>query len=432
MRAVTNVFGTGLWLLLAALGIDNPAGLESGPAPDDSARPVITIEHQTARATIRFTGGLQSAQTPAGPWTDLPNAVSPFTVDANAGQQFFRTRALASDSVFSSRSVAELTVSGPLQQHFDLAFAGVPDGIFPPVREKPWFEATVAMDGATVPATLRVRGNSSLQECPFPKLKFKVSRENREGTPFFDAREVKIGTHCAEGGSGNVGRLRDERAAFREALAYETMELLGFISPRVRRARIDYRDTSPAQDGSDTGWQLARHAMLLDDIEVVAERMGGRALEDEEIGALENAGFDPQLITELELLHVLLGNWDYALSTDGRELWNTGVIELPGKELVPVAGDFDLASFVTGVVRPSAPHDYHPELPELERETRFKIAEIQKRVGVGLFQAAAARFREHRPGMEAQINAAELDDPGRANALAHLAAFFDALDAATK
>lgn len=432
MRAVTSVWAAAAWPVLAALASANPVAFGSSGASEGSTRPAITIERQTGRAAIHFTGSLQSAQTPAGPWIDLPAAFSPFTVDVNTGQQFFRTRATAVESVFASRSVAEVTISGPFQQHFDLAFAGVPDGIFPPVREKPWFEATVAMDGVAVPATLRVRGNSSLQECPFPKLKFKVSREKREGTPFFDAREVKIGTHCAEGGSGTVGRLRDERAAFREALAYETMELLGFISPRVRRVRIDYRDTSSAREGSETGWQLARHAMLLDDIEVVAERMGGRALDDEEIAALEDAGFDVQLITELELLHGLLGNWDYALSADGRELWNTGVIELPDKRLVPVAGDFDLASFVTGVVRPSAPHDYHPELPELEREARFKLGAIQERVGGARFQAAAARFQEHRLGIEAQINAADLDDPGRASALAHVSAFFDALALASK
>lgn len=112
-----------------------------------------------------------------------------------------------------------------------------------------------------LPVTMRVRGNSSLQECPFPKMKLKVSRENRVGTPFETARELKIGTHCAEGGRGTVGRLRDETAAAREALAYETMAVLGFEAPRVRRARIEYRDTTPGEAGTGVGWQVMRRAL---------------------------------------------------------------------------------------------------------------------------------------------------------------------------
>lgn len=92
-----------------------------------------------------------------------------------------------------------------MQAHFDLALAGIPDGIFPPRREKPYFVGKVWYSGHEVPVQLRVRGNSSLQECPFPKLKFKVARVDRVGTRFADAREVKLGTHCADGGRGTVG-----------------------------------------------------------------------------------------------------------------------------------------------------------------------------------------------------------------------------------
>src|SRR5262249_12986122 len=163
----------------------------------------------------------------------LTNASSPLLINPAEPGTYYRSSRAEDESIFSSRSVLRGVVSGPLQEYFDLAFAGTPDGIFPPHRETPYFDGTLKMGVAEVPVKLRVRGNSSLQECPFPKLKFKVSKENRAGTPFADAREVKIGTHCAEGGRGNIGRLRDERAAFREAVAYEIMELLGFVGPRV-------------------------------------------------------------------------------------------------------------------------------------------------------------------------------------------------------
>jgi hypothetical protein len=285
----------------------------------------------------------------------------------------------------------------------------------------------VRFAGFELPIQLRVRGNSSLQECPFPKLKLKVSRQDRADTPFADAREIKIGTHCAEGGEGTIGRLRDQTATFREALAYEVMAQLGFTAPRVRRARIEYRDTSPTNAPSPTGWELARDAFILEHIEVVGERMGGRALDDEEVVALTDAGFEEDLITALRLLHTLLGNWDYALSADGRELWNTDVIALPSGQLVPVAGDFDLASWVTEVVRSSAPHDYHPELEDVEREARYGIELIQKESSPEAFENARGQFQFQREAIESHVAEAAVDMAGRANALRHLAAFYDAL-----
>ena len=393
-------------------------------------KPAISITREGTGLKIAFTGTLQSAAAVTGPWTDVSEAANPYLPDPVENQRFYRTR--DPDSIFSSRSVVELTVTGPLQAHFDLAFAGTPDGIFPPVREKPYFDGMLTMTGFELPVTLRVRGNSSLQECPFAKLKFKVAREQRMGTPFFDAREIKIGTHCAEGGRGTIGRLRDETAAFREALAYETMELIGFLGPRVRRARIEYHDTTPTNGASEVGWEITRNAVILDDVEVVGERLGGRALDDEEVAALTDAGFDEQLIADLQFLHALLGNWDYALSADGRGLWNTEVIELGSGGLVPVAGDFDLASWVTEVVRVSAPHDYRPELPDVDRQAYYELEQIQQRVSEPLFSAASNRFVPLRAAIESQIEAAVIDEPGRTNALRHVTAFYDALAAVSR
>ena len=391
--------------------------------------PVILLTKEGAQIRIAFTGTLQSADSVTGSWTDITNAANPYVVDFSAGNKFFRARDLA--SIFSSEAIVSFTVDGPLQQHFDLAYAGMPDGIFPPIREKPYFDGTITMGAQEIPVSLRVRGNSSLQECPFPKMKFKVSRADRAGTPFFDAREVKIGTHCAEGGQGPIGRLRDERATYREALAYECMNILGFVSPRVRRARIEYRDTS-APGRSEVGWMVQRNAVILDDIEVVAERLGGRALDDEEITVLTNANFDLQLVTELEFLHILLGNWDYALATNGVGLWNTEVIELPNLKLVPVAGDFDLCSFVTGELQLDVPWDYRPALPPHERQARYDLEQIRARLGEvnpTIFPNAKARFESKRTALEAKVDAAVLDEPGRTNALLHVTAFFTSLSA---
>ncbi len=375
---------------------------------------------------LTFSGALELSDHATGPWVGLTTGASPLPVEPSRQMQFFRTRDDSPTSIFETNSVVAWTLTGPFQQHFELALAGTPDGIFPPRREKPNFDGRLQFAGYDLPVNLRVRGNSSLQECPFPKIKFKVSKEDRLGTPFFDAREIKIGTHCAEGGRGNVGRLRDERATYREATAYEVMRLLEFVSPRVRRARIEYRDVS-GTNALDSGWQLTRSALVLEDIEVVAEHHGARALSDAEIARLENPKFDEQLVVDMELFHALLGNWDYELPLTGANVRNTEVIELPNGQLIPVAGDFDLASWVTGEVRASAPHDYHPELPELDRQALYRVSLIKDRTMVSFFKAGKDRFISRRAQIEQWVANSAIDDAGRTNAMKHIETFFGVL-----
>jgi len=393
----------------------------------DAGTPALEIARDGTRARITFSGALQAAETVAGPWISVSNPVSLQFWEATEPARFFRALTPNEGGIFGDSSVVSWTLSGPLQTHFNLAFAGSPDGFFPPVRVKPYFDCTLKLGPLTLPVSLRVRGNSSLQECPFPKLKFKVSKEQRAGTPFAGAREIKIGTHCADGGRGNIGRLRDERATYREALAYETMTLLGFVGPQVRRARIDFHDTSPTNNGLDGGWQLERNAVILEDIEVVAERVGGRALSDEEITALRPGIFNVQLLVDLQFLHALLGNWDYSLALDGSGVQNTDVIELADQSLVPVAGDFDLASWVTGEIRLIAPREYHPELPALDRQVRYELDQIRQRNSANSYLSASNRFAAKRTAMELQTASALLDEPGRTNAQQHLLIFFKTL-----
>lgn len=393
------------------------------------AEPSLQIQRELKELIVTFSGELHASDQATGPWTSVLGAVSPLRIASPQSPRFFRAldRGSNSSSVFGPRSIVSWTLTGPLQTHFQLAFAGMPDGIFPPRREKPYFDAILNTESLSLPVSLRVRGNSSLQECPFPKLKFKVSRDTREGTPFADAREIKIGTHCADGGQGPIGRLRDERSAYREALAYETMELLGFVGPRVRRAQFQFRDTSPTNEFGTTQWVIQRNALLIEDVEVVAERLGGRALSDEEIAQLKDVDFGVQLISDLRFFHTLLGNWDYALSVDGRGLWNTDVIELARGTKLPVAGDFDLCSWVTETVRLSAPRDFHPELLDLDREALFQLEQIRESLGFEVFEDSRRRFVTAKPQIEALIRSASVDDRGRLSALAHVASFFAAL-----
>lgn len=55
-----------------------------------STKPAISIERSGTNVTIRFSGALQSAEQPQGPFRPVPGARSPFVVPAGAGQGFWR------------------------------------------------------------------------------------------------------------------------------------------------------------------------------------------------------------------------------------------------------------------------------------------------------------------------------------------------------
>jgi len=401
------------------------------PAVSADTDPRLSVLREGGTLRLAYAGVLESASDPRGPWLTVSNAANPHPVDpgGGGGPRYYRTRSapVGDGGLFSETSVARWFLEGPFQDYFEKAYAGLPDGIFPPRREKPYFTGHVVLQGQLVPVSLRVRGNSSLQECPFPKLKLKVAREDRTNTPLAVVREVKIGTHCADGGRGNVGRLRDEVAAYREAVAYELQALLGFTTPRVRRAEIEYHDTSaPGENGAE-GWQLRRQALLLEDIEVLADRLGGRALSDDEITALRGIDLGEQLTVDLQLFQTLLGNWDYALPRNGEGLWNFEVVLRADGSYLPIAGDFDLASWVTGQTRLSAPHDYRPELEPVEREMRYRLEQLGRSVRDPVLAAGRDRFVQKRAALEDWVRDALLDEAGRTNAQRHLAIFFDAL-----
>ena len=67
-----------------------------------------------------------------------------------------------------------------------------------------------------------------------------------------------------------------------------------------------------------------------------------------------------------------------------------------------MASDFDLASWVTGIVRVMAPHDYRPELPDADRQARYEMEQIKQRVGAASFIAAKDRFVAKRTEIESQ------------------------------
>lgn len=262
---------------------------------------------------------------------------------------------------YDSREAFRFSLSGALGDAFGAAFAGTPDGIVPPLRKKDPFDGTVAyLDLAnaehTASVVLAVRGNSSLQECEFPKLKFAFdARVDDERDPFLQTREIKIGTHCGEEATinGTIGRLRNQDAAWREEVVYQLARALGIVTLQTRPAIIRYTDTSsePAFESP-----LERKAFLLEHIDELARRLGAEALQDPvDCGTDPNAKPDAEAVLRVKFFHAMVGNWDWMLGPPEMHgcgsIWNTEVLVHPDGTLTLVPADFDLSAFAVGSVR---------------------------------------------------------------------------------
>lgn len=61
------------------------------PIPAEGTR--VSIERADAtQLRVVFTGTLQTAESPVGPWVDIVAAVSPFAVSPSEGARYYRSR----------------------------------------------------------------------------------------------------------------------------------------------------------------------------------------------------------------------------------------------------------------------------------------------------------------------------------------------------
>lgn len=355
--------------------------------------------------------------------------------------------------VFADRSVLTLGLEGPFQDLFAAAHAGEPSGPLPGLPRRTFDEMpgkmTFTMSGGekrSLDVTIKVRGNSSITECPFPKLTVKLTDAAKalaKDTPFAKNTKIKIGTHCADAGdgqTGTVGRLRNEKSPLREQLVLSELEALELPATLASRAaRITYSDAK-------THATTERNAMLFEDQEALAKRSGAPkkvcrtvgteeecdpVLTDAELSKVDpRNGFDRDRIAALVLFHAAVGNWDWALdvgdappSGGNSRVWNHDVLMLgaDGTALTPVAHDFDLASSVTGHIGPA---EVTPAA--LAKQLKTMLAET-----AGLTPAqvdgAKALFRTKKAGLYAAVEHSATDDAGKALAKAHLDAFFAAI-----
>jgi len=184
-------------------------------------------------------------------------------------------------------------------------------------------------DGKTLERSIKIkpRGRSRRQYCDFPPLKIAFSgKELLTNGLRKQHRSLKLVTHCNDGFSAN-------RNVLKEFLAYKIYNELTDNSLRVQLLKVTYKDTN-----SDNS--MDKYAILIEDIDELAERMGGKELEG--FGKSFNE-FEQDNANIFALFQFMIGNADWKIRTQS----NVKFIQAnEGEILSLVPYDFDSSGFV--------------------------------------------------------------------------------------
>lgn len=275
------------------------------------------------------------------------------------------------------------------------------------------------------------RGNGSTSaysdEANFPKLKIRIPTKEVEGTPLEGIPEFYINTHLHTEPKEKwspMGRLIDGNSPFREALAYDIAKALGIETGGYRRAKITYED-------SKTGQKFERQALLIESHQAVAKRLKSSELD---IGDFMNlpkpSSENLAAAIRVHLFQNLIGNQDFGFdylrkgspTMKFQPLKNMVALRRPGNKITPVVYDFDVATLVTGY-ESLYPWQSQPDFGYPDRSFAFSMR-YMLRLRTEFYETDLRPELNHVlneiPKLQRLIKAADVDQAGKLNALAHL------------
>jgi hypothetical protein len=195
----------------------------------------------------------------------------------------------------------------------------------------PWREANLSYKGAegnlvTVPIKARTRGIWRLKNCQFPPLRLNFSGATSKGTIFHKLDKPKLVNYCHDTDSY-------EQYILQEYQLYRIYQLLTPVSHRARLLKFTYADSA------DGKVRARRYAFILEEPKALADRLGGKVMEQK--GALPGDldGFQDALFG---VFQYFIGNTDFSeAGLHNVELFfnNEGVA-------MPIAYDFDFSGAV--------------------------------------------------------------------------------------
>jgi hypothetical protein len=319
------------------------------------------------------------------------------------------------------------------------AMPSTPDSARPTLDPPDQFEMGVIsysdeIGGHDLDAKVILRGNTSLKSLDFPKIKVKVQSET-SGTLFKSSKSFKVGTHGGDSGEIESSRLHHEDATWREAFIYQALEILEITSLDTVVARIKYRD-------SDEGWSIERKAFLIEDIDKLAERLGGEELESLDMlhGRVEGH-LDQQAALNTEFGYILASSYDWELLKESRpEGRNIKVIRLADGTDISLPSDFDSSTWVTGKVPKILARQGNKgkdrKVPEkgfrgkepLYRWMAFEMQRVGGDYPKSMVKATVERLKAKRSLLEARLATAPLDEKGRKQIAKQIKTFFETIE----
>ena len=236
--------------------------------------------------------------------------------------------------------------------------------------------------------------------CPFPPLRLSIGRRAGRDTPFEGERRIKLVTHCR-----NTDQY--EQYVLQEYLIYRAYALLTDLSLRTRLARVTYEDAAGREK------PVTRYAILIEDEDRLAARHRMRVLEDT---GTHIARLDPTQTVFMAVFQYFIGNTDWSI----RALHNIILLTDSTGRIFPVPYDFDWAGVIA--TRYALP------------DTALPIKSVKERLYSGYcgsiedFEPIFARFRQHRPAIEALYDLQPLERDEREKARRYYAEFYRLID----
>jgi len=191
------------------------------------------------------------------------------------------------------------------------------------------------------------RGESSLRDCPFPKLKIKfTNKEQLRDTPFAGHSKFRLNTHCGPGDASarsEMGRVFNGVGPVREELAYRLVRAMGIPTYLSRVLAVHYDDTASAE-------QTHTFAVAIESGDDAAQRFRSTvppliAKDDEYLAPSVARGLPISAVNaaQIAIAEAFVGNNDWG---------GTHNIDSFGKpnaaQIMQIAQDFDLGAIVLG------------------------------------------------------------------------------------
>ncbi len=286
--------------------------------------------------------------------------------------------------------VLPVTLAGPLR---DLARAS----------DETEFEFSLTAEGIAVPVKLRQRGHFRKTQCRMPPLRLNFRRSMELG-PFAGQDKLKLVNPCTP-------RQRSEQDLLTEFVLYRIANRVSDASFRVRLLSVDWQDSRRRLD-----WGR-RHAFVIEDVEHLARRLGGRHIEPRQ---LSPGDLEPRYATRMALFQYLIGNTDFSMirGPHGEPCCHNGKVIRTPDGLIVVPYDFDMSGAVdASYARPP------PNLPiRSVRQRLYRGFCVERAV----LERALADYRGIEHVVRATVTATPGLLPNRARALLrYLAGFFD-------